>query len=83
MVKARVDGWVHGVKTYGDVVLGYRNDAVNSLTTAGYLLGVFFRLWIPFLVRISTSAWSQHWKLELKLLRHNLLGFMTLITPTH
>ena len=41
---------------------------VNSLTTVGYLLGVFFRLWICFLVRISTSAWSQHWKLELKLL---------------
>ena len=27
-----------------------------SLTTVGYLLGVFLRLWIPFLVRISTSA---------------------------
>ena len=26
--------------------------------TVGYLLGVFFRLWIPFLVCISTSAWS-------------------------
>ena len=25
---------------------------INSLTTVGYLLGVFFRLWIPFLVRI-------------------------------
>ena len=50
---------------------------LNSLTIVGYLLGVFFRLWIPFLVRISTSAWSQHWKLELKLLWHHLLGFMT------
>jgi len=37
---------------------------INSLTTVGYLLRVFFRLWISFLVRISTSAWSQHWKLE-------------------
>ena len=35
----------------------------NSLTTVGYLLGVFFRLWIPLLVYVSTSAWSQHWKL--------------------
>ena len=25
---------------------------INSLTTVGYLLGVVFRLWIPFLVRI-------------------------------
>ena len=40
---------------------------LNSFTTVGYLLGVFYRLWIPFLVRISTSAWSQQWKLELKL----------------
>ena len=55
----------------------------NSLTTVGYLLGVFFRLWIPFLVRNSTSAWSQHWELELKLLWHHLLGFRTLTTPTH
>ena len=38
----------------------------NSLTTVGYLLGVFFRLWIPLWVHVSTSAWSQHWKLELK-----------------
>ena len=30
----------------------------NSLTTVGYLLEVFIRLWIPFLVHISTSAWS-------------------------
>ena len=37
---------------------------INSLTTVGYLLGVFFRLWIHFLVCISTSAWSQHRKLE-------------------
>ena len=58
-------------------------NRVNSLTTVGYLLEVFFRLWIPFLVRISTSAWSQQWKLELKLLWHHLLGFMTLTTPTH
>ena len=34
-------------------------DCLNSLTTVGYLLGVFFRLWIPFLVRISTFAWSH------------------------
>ena len=32
--------------------------SVNSLTTVGYLLGVFFRLWISFLVLISTSASS-------------------------
>ena len=30
----------------------------NSLTTLGHLLWVFFRLWIPFLVCISTSASS-------------------------
>ena len=60
-----------------------QQSTVNSLTTVGYLLGVFFRPWIPFLVCISTSAWSQHWKLGLKLLWHNLLGFMTLTTPTH
>ena len=30
----------------------------NSLTTVGYLLVVFFRIWIPSLVCISTSAWS-------------------------
>ena len=30
--------------------------ALNSLATVGYLLEVFFRLWIPFLVGISTSA---------------------------
>ena len=33
-------------------------ESFNSLTTVGYLLGVFFKLWIPFLVRISTSARS-------------------------
>ena len=26
------------------------HSVCNSLTTVGYLLGVFFRLWIPFLV---------------------------------
>ena len=31
---------------------------VNSLTTVGYLLEVFIRLWIPSMVRIFTSAWS-------------------------
>ena len=45
----------------------YRNPAhldamsvylLNSLTTIGCLPGVFLTLWIPFLVRISTSAWS-------------------------
>ena len=30
----------------------------NSLTTVGYLLEVFIRLWIPSMVRIFTSAWS-------------------------
>ena len=30
----------------------------NSLTTVGYLLGVFIKLWIPSTVRIFTSAWS-------------------------
>ena len=33
-------------------------EPVNSLTTVGYLREVFFRLWIPSLVRISTYAWS-------------------------
>ena len=31
---------------------------VNSLTTVGYLLDVFIKLWIPSMVRIFTSAWS-------------------------
>ena len=31
---------------------------INSLTTVGYLLEVFIRLWIPSMVRIFTSAWS-------------------------
>ena len=30
----------------------------NSLTTVGYLLEVFFKLWIPFMVRIFASAWT-------------------------
>ena len=34
------------------------NIQINSLTTVGYLLEVFLRLWIPFLVCISASAWS-------------------------
>ena len=32
--------------------------SLNSLTTVGYLLEVFIRLWIPSMVRIFTSAWS-------------------------
>ena len=32
--------------------------SLNSLTTIGYLQEVFIRLWIPSLLRISTSAWS-------------------------
>ena len=31
---------------------------LNSLKTVDYLLEVYIRLWIPSLVRISTSAWS-------------------------
>ena len=31
---------------------------VNSLTTVGYLLDVFIKLWIPSTVRIFTSVWS-------------------------
>ena len=31
---------------------------VNSLTTVGYLLEVFIRLWIPSMARIFTSPWS-------------------------
>ena len=31
---------------------------LNTLTTVGTSLGVFLRLWIPFLIRISTSALS-------------------------
>ena len=31
---------------------------VNSLTTVGYLLGVFIKLWIPSMVHIFISAWS-------------------------
>ena len=32
--------------------------SINSLTTVGYLLDVFIKLWIPSMVRIFTSAWS-------------------------
>ena len=32
--------------------------SLNSLTTIGYLLDVFIKLWIPSMVRIFTSAWS-------------------------
>ena len=30
----------------------------NSLTTVGYLLDVFIKLWIPSMIRTFTSAWS-------------------------
>ena len=29
----------------------------NSLTTVGYLLDVFIKLWIPSMIHIFTSAW--------------------------
>ena len=32
------------------------SSSFNSLTTVGYLLEVFIKLWIPSLVRISNSA---------------------------
>ena len=33
-------------------------SSINSLTTVGYLLDVFIKLWIPSMVRIFTYAWS-------------------------
>ena len=45
----------------------YKFMLINSLTTVGYLLEVFIRLWIPSMVRIFTSAWSWQWKLETRL----------------
>ena len=45
-------------RVVGPLVAGSIPLHINSLTTAGYLLEVFIRLWILSLVRISTSAWS-------------------------
>ena len=59
----------------------YGDRHVNSLTTIGYLLGVFFGLWIPFLVRISTSAWNQHWKLDL--IKASLTPSLRVHDPNH
>ena len=39
-------------KTFREIDLVF-----NSLTTVGYVLEVFIRLWIPSMVRIFTSAW--------------------------
>ena len=50
------------------------NKIALTLFMVGYLMGVSFRLWTHFLVCISTSAWSYHWNLELKLLWLNLFG---------
>ena len=36
----------------------FSGTPLNSLTTVGYLLDVFIKLWIPSMVRIFTSAWS-------------------------
>ena len=33
-------------------------ETFNSLTTVGYLLDVFIKLWIPSMLRIFTSTWS-------------------------
>ena len=33
-------------------------QSLNFITTVGYLLEAFIRLWIPSMVRIFTSAWS-------------------------
>ena len=40
-------------------VPGMLEHLVHSLTTIDYLFEVFFRLWIPSLVHISTSAWTS------------------------
>ena len=40
--------------------LPLNEELANSLTTVGYLLEVFIKLWIPSMVHIFTSAWSQH-----------------------
>ena len=45
---------------------------INTLTTVGYLLEVFIKLWTPSMVCIFTSAWSQHWKLVKASLTHSL-----------
>ena len=34
------------------------SGCLNSLTTLGYFVEVYFRLWIPSFVHISTFAWS-------------------------
>ena len=36
----------------------WNSTTLNSLTTVGYLLDVFIKLWIPSMARIFTSAWS-------------------------
>ena len=50
-----------------------------NVFTVTYLLEVFVRLWIPSLVCVYTSVWSQHQKLQSKI----LCGFMTLATHPH
>ena len=47
------EGWTSLHKTIREI-----NLVVKGLTTVGYLLEVFIRLWIPSMVRIFTSAWS-------------------------
>ena len=58
----RTEGYVPKYGHYGIfyILYGelYMNVPLTLLTTVGYLLEVFIRLWIPSMVRIFTSAWS-------------------------
>ena len=59
------------------------NCQINSLYTEFHFLEVLLRLFIPCMIRISTSAISQHWKLQLSILPSSLSEFMTSATPTN
>ena len=61
----------HTFTAPGKLLLLFFYLNVSSLTSLDYLLEVFFRLWIPSLVHISTASTG-----------HILCGFMTLTTPT-
>ena len=51
--------------------------------TLNFIFLVLLRQLIPCMSRISTSAMSQHWKLQLSVLLSSLSGFMTSAMPTH
>ena len=61
----------------------WQQRVVNSLYTQFHFQEVLLRLLIPCMIRVSTSAISQHWKLQLSILPSSLSGFVTSALPTH